>query len=141
SSMSYHRFLLIDQFIRRVNEWWLVGTKFTSDWAFGMWDLTNQYVLTGINGGILTLAIFIALISFCFQSVGRALHSSEGSYNDQIMIWAIGASLFSHVVAFIGISYFDQVAIAWYVLIAICAVIRNSSITGESEEDMERQVA
>jgi len=140
SSMSYHRFLLIDQFIKRVNDWWLMGTKFTSDWALGMWDLTNQYIMTGANGGMVTLVLFVALIVFCFQSIGRAIREAEDGFETQVMLWGVGAALFSHAVAFMGISYFDQISTVWYVMIAMIAVIRNIRF-GESDEESKRQVA
>jgi hypothetical protein len=56
SSTSYRRYLLIDQFINRFNEWFLVGTKSTAmgHEAEQMFDVTNQYVRTGVDGGILS---------------------------------------------------------------------------------------
>jgi hypothetical protein len=38
-------------------------------------------------------------------------------------VWTIGAALFSNVVAYFGISYFDQTQIAWFVLLAIISAV------------------
>ena len=50
---------------------------------------------------------------------------------------ASGGALFSHVVAFFGISFSDQSAVAWYALIAmICAtsrVVRGKDVTVDGE--------
>ncbi|MFB3924907.1 MAG: hypothetical protein ACE14T_02545 [Syntrophales bacterium] len=125
TSMSYHRYVLIDQFINRFNEWWLIGTKFTSDWAFGMWDITNQYILFGINGGLVTLLLFVFLIAASFQAVGRAVRHTAHISLSQKLLWAIGVALFAHTIAFIGISYFDQILLIWYILIGMVSLISN----------------
>jgi hypothetical protein len=33
-SSSYHRYELIDAFIRRFDEWWLLGTKHADAWGY-----------------------------------------------------------------------------------------------------------
>jgi hypothetical protein len=38
-------------------------------------------------------------------------------------LWAFGAAVFAHSVAFMGVSYFDQTIVAWYLLIAIISTI------------------
>ncbi len=129
TSTGYHRYILMDNFIQRFGEWWLIGTKFTSDWAFGMWDITNQYVLSGINGGLITLALFIAVIAFSFQAIGRAVHSLEGTPRQKV-VWGLGAALFAHAVAFFGISYFDQITAAWYALLGMVALVASLSAEG-----------
>ena len=34
-------------------------------------------------------------------------------------MWALGSALFANMVAFLGISYFDQTMVAWYGLLAM----------------------
>ena len=59
-STGYHRYVLIDQAINNLNTWWLKGTRSTADWdeVQGLWDITNQYVYEGVNGGLITLVLF-----------------------------------------------------------------------------------
>ena len=35
--------------------------------------------------------------------------------------WSLGAALFANVVSFVGISYWDQIQVAWYAFLAIIA--------------------
>lgn len=126
-STGWHRYYLLDQFIRRFNEWWLVGIKSTDHWGWMLWDTTNHYVAVGKQGGIWGLILFILLIAYCFQSVGRTYWVLEDDLmKNKILVWTIGATLFAHVVTFFSISYFDQIMIVWYMLLAFIATLRGS---------------
>jgi hypothetical protein len=119
-----HRALLIDQFVRHFGDWWFLGTKSTIDWADeNMWDITNQYVWEGVNGGLFTMVLFILIIVFCFRAVGRTvlLLPASNAAPQRRLIWALGAAVFAHVASFISISYFDQNVINWYLLLAMIA--------------------
>lgn len=121
-STGYHRYVLIDNAIRRFGEWWLVGTPSTIHWSnsFQMFDITNQYVFEGVRGGFLRLALFVALIYL----VGRAIATAQGRTTnkaDLLLLWSLGASLFVHCVSFIGVSYFGQIQYLWYMTLAIGA--------------------
>jgi hypothetical protein len=122
SSSSYHRYMLIDNFIRHFGDWWLVGTKDNGSWGWQMWDASNQYVACGFSGGILTFLLFIAIISRAFGRVGTARKIVEGDRKEEWFLWCLGAALFSHVVSFFGIGYFDQMEFAWFALLAIISV-------------------
>src|SRR5208282_2357750 len=50
--------------------------------------------------------------------VGKARRSTRDQ-KEQFFLWALGAALFANVVAFFGISYFDQTIVAWYALLAM----------------------
>jgi len=129
-STAYQRAFLIDQFIRRFGEWWLVGTTSTRDW--GPWyletqDLTNQYIRVGVDGGLITLALFILVVGLCFRAVGRARKAFENQPAMERLCWAFGVSLFVHMTAFMGVSYFDQVIVVWYAGLAL--ISRLASLT------------
>ena len=118
---GHHRYLLVDNFIRRFGEWWMIGTNKNAEWGMSMWDLANQYVFVGVSYGLLPFILFLAIITFGFKYVGAA-RKVTNSRNQQRFLWALGAALFSHVVAFLGISYMDQIVLSWYTLLAvICA--------------------
>ncbi|MDD5676270.1 MAG: hypothetical protein PHC61_19005 [Chitinivibrionales bacterium] len=126
---GWHRAYLIDQALRYLNEWWLVGTKVTAHWMpTGLLidptkaDITNQYLAQGVNGGLLTMVLFILIIVRAFKAVGNATRDlAEGEFADRIVVWSMGAALFAHTVAFISVSYFDQISVFWFFLIAVMA--------------------
>lgn len=119
-STGYHRAFLIDRAIANLNQWWLLGTRSNEEWGFQLFDVTNHYVRVGVNGGLLTLSLFIAIIVLCFGAVGQAMKSlKRESRRDQLFLWAMGAALFAHVVAFFGVSYWDQIIVIWYLLLAM----------------------
>src|SRR5258708_10699421 len=142
-SSGYHRYALIDQFIRRFDEWWLVGTKHAGQWGYEMGDTSNQYVDLGVMGGFGTLVLFILVIVYCFKTLGTARKVATDSPAAG-RVWALGAALFSHLVAFFGISYFDQTIASWYALLAMisaAAVVtaQKSSVQRHSPDFAFRQ--
>ena len=127
-SSAYHRFALIDQCIRHFGDWWLVGVKSTYDWGWDMWDTANQYVSVCDNSGLLPFILFVAIIVYSFKYLGKA-RKAVATKKRQVFLWALGASLFANVVAFVGISYWDQTQVVWFGLLAAisaAAVIRPS---------------
>jgi len=128
-SSGYHRYILVDNFIRRFSEWWLVGVKETAHWGYDMWDVSNQFVAVGVSGGILSLALFIAVIVYCFKGLGRARKEADaaGDATRARGFWALGAALFANIAAFFGITYFDQTQVVWYALLAMIAALTFSS--------------
>jgi hypothetical protein len=118
-SSGYHRAMLVNDFIEHFRDWWLVGTTENARWGNTMWDLCNQYVAEGQLGGLATFLCFLALIYICFSRIGTARKSVEGDSNKEWYFWIFGTTLFSHVVGFFGISYFDQTRVSWFALLAM----------------------
>ena len=127
SSSGYHRYQLVDQFIRRFGDWWLLGTRGNASWGWDMWDLANQYVAVGETSGLFPFLCFVALIVCAFKYCGRTRRSVAGDPRHERFVWAIGAALFANIVAFFGISYFDQTMVAWYLLLAIIGAVAAST--------------
>jgi hypothetical protein len=119
SSSTDHRAHLVDLFIRHFADWWLIGTNSNADWGWGMWDTSNQYVADGEGGGLAYFGCLIALISVSFSRLGRARKVVEGDKAKEFFLWLLGAALFAHAVAFFGISYFDNIRMSWYLLLAM----------------------
>ncbi|HML74985.1 MAG TPA: hypothetical protein PKB02_10880 [Anaerohalosphaeraceae bacterium] len=115
-STSWYRYKLINEAIKHFGQWFMFGTQSTLSW--NLFDITNQYILEGIRGGLLTLVLFIAVIICAFQSVGHLWRQNQVPYRIA-MSWALGVSLFVHCMSFIGVSYFGQIWILWYLLLAI----------------------
>lgn len=122
-SSSYHRYMLIDQCIRHFGDWWLLGVKDTSIWGWDMWDTANQYVSVCENSGFLPFLLFVAVLVYGFKYSSRAGRSAGRDKQRALFAWAIGSALFANVVAFFGISYFDQTMVAWYTLLASISAV------------------
>jgi hypothetical protein len=142
-STGWYRFKLIDEFIRHFGDWWLVGTNSYVNWWSGRFEaITNEYVLQGLQGGLITLALYILIIALAFRGVGqierrtcpgrrraaRMIASSapprtprarraprEGAPSP--MVWALGVALLIQCVAFTAVSCFGQAVLVWYVTI------------------------
>ncbi len=123
-STGYHRFALLDNFIRRFGEWFLLGTRSTAHWGWGLQDVTNQYVRIGVNGGIVTLLLFLSIIYFCYKAIHKSLLSFTERWQ-KYTAWALGSALFAHLVSFIGVSYFDQIIVSWYLLLAMISTVES----------------
>ncbi len=119
---GWHRATLIDTFVRHFGEWWLYGTRNNADWGYYMWDVDNAFVSSGLQGGLLTFLLFIAVFVYAFKVIGNARRKAERSVREARLIWAIGCALFANAVAFFGIFYFDQSILAWYALLAMISV-------------------
>jgi len=124
-SSSYHRFELVNQFILHFKDWWLLGVKYNGHWGWDMWDTANQYVNIGENSGLVPFILFLAVIVYGFKFVGAARKRATDS-KEALFLWALGSALFAHVVAFFGISYFDQTIVGWYALLASISVSATS---------------
>lgn len=118
-STGWHRYYLIDQAIENVGEWWLLGTASTAHWGYGLHDVTNQYVLEGVRGGLLTLGFFVVTIALAFRGVGQRLRLVRHDTRLAACVWAIGVSLFVHCVCFLSVSYFGQIRLLWYLTLAM----------------------
>ena len=136
-SSSYHRAELINQFIIHFSDWWLIGVRETGSWGLDMWDAQNQFVNVGTTGGLVALTLFIAVISRSFRELGNARKAVEGDAKKEWLLWFLGATLFSHVVTFFGVNYFDQTKFAWFALLAM--ITAATVPVPQTSEVLERQ--
>ena len=120
-STGWQRYHLIDQAVRRVAEWGLLGTNSTAHWGHSLQDVTNQYVVVGVTGGLAALALFIYMIVLAYRGVGILRRASEGSRATSVASWAVGVTLFCHTMMFLSVSYFGQIILVWYLLLATIA--------------------
>jgi hypothetical protein len=95
-----------------------VGVKSTAEWGWDMFDTANQYVNVCDNSGLLPFICFLAIIVYGFKFVGRA-RKMTAERKKRLFFWALGASLFANCIAFVGVSYWDQMQAVWYALLAV----------------------
>lgn len=122
-SSGYHRALVVDQFIRHFSDWWLIGVKDTGSWGWDLWDVQNTFVNVGETGGLAALTFLILMLSRCYARIGDARKAVEGEPQQQWCLWFLGAALFSNIVAFFGVDYFDQSKTAWFMLVAMLSTV------------------
>jgi hypothetical protein len=101
-------------------------------------DITNYYLQQGVWGGLPLMALLICAISMGFAYVGKCMRGFPAS--SEFMMWAIGASLFSHAASCISISYFDQSFMFLYLTLSILASLRASLAVQSSEVPVAEKV-
>jgi hypothetical protein len=129
---GYHRAELIDQFVNKASSWWIMGTSDTSAWmptelTFGGADLTNQFVSDGVNAGIIGLVLSVLVLVRCFQLLGNAILDVRGQeVNWERLLWGLGATLVCSIGILFSVTYFDQMDVIWYFLLACIASIADA---------------
>jgi hypothetical protein len=142
-SASFDRANLIDTCIRHFSDWWLWGTHDTGNWGWSMWDLSNQFVSVAEAGGLLALVCFIMIISRSFGRLGVARRTATEDRKGEWCLWFLGAALYAHIMAYFGVSYFDQTQVTWFVLLSIIIAATGPqtmdpvSMALEPEDDLE----
>ena len=117
-STGYHRYNLVDKFLKNISEWFLLGTKSTEHWGWGLQDITNQFVLEGVRGGSITLIIFIVIIYSAVKIPGK-LSLNIHALEEKLMSWAISVAMLGHFATFWGVSYFGQINMLLYFCFAL----------------------
>jgi len=129
-STGWHRYHLINQAVKHFREWMLIGCRHTGHWGFGLADITNQYVLEGVRGGFVTLLLFVILLMTAVKTIVKySLQTTPAK--QQWFIWCICVSLLGHCLSFIGVSYFGQIRMLFYLVLAVAGLTYEMS-TNES---------
>ncbi len=126
-STGYHRVELITSTINNFDEWWLLGVKDTGHWGYGMDDMINYFIVQGIQGGLIGFILFICITIQCYKVVGMGV-SKYSKAPHKFFIWGLGAALFSHMVGFFGIAYFDQQVIMMYIVFAFISMLEQGNV-------------
>jgi len=137
-STGWHRAHLIDRTVAHFGDWWFLGAKSVAPWGVWAGDVTNQYVIQSITGGLLGLLLFVAIIYLAFSSVGMALKASGVEH--RWMFWTVGCALLAHAITFLSVSYFDQNIVNWYLLLAMSCAIRASLPKQRSRARADRRL-
>lgn len=141
ASSANHRAELVNLFITRFFDWWLIGTRDTGSWGWDMFDTSNAYVYQGESGGVLAFAFFLLVITRAFGSLGRERKSAATSrnHNHEWLLWCLCASLFANVVSFFGVFYWDQMEVSWFLLLAVISAVAISPQKREEVLDLHRE--
>jgi hypothetical protein len=117
-STGYHRYRLIDNAINHFSQWALIGTTSTANWGWMMQDVTNQYIAEGVDGGFATTCIFLVLLIWAVSIAGK-LSLCQLSSKEKWLAWCICVALLGHGISFIAITYFGQIRMVFYFMLAI----------------------
>jgi len=147
-STGWHRAYLIDQGVNHLNEWWLWGTDYTRHWMPtgvswnpNMSDITNYYLHIGVHSGVFAVLVLTAIIWMSIRRLLAAMATLRVRSLDpqfEFLLGMVGVSLLSHAISFISISYFDQMYVFFYLLLAmIPALLRETEalVTHSDSED------
>jgi len=136
-STGWHRSNLMEQAYNRWHEWFLLGTSSTAHWGWGLWDVTNQYLLEGCRGGFLSMLLFILAIGYSFQLIGRLNKQSiaENDFPNLLNSWSIGVMLFVHLTSFFAVSYFGQIVNLFWMTLAVSAGLSDGRMQNFTSDD------
>lgn len=128
-STGWHRYYLIDRAINHFGEWLFLGCRSTAHWGRGLTDITNQYILEGVRGGFLTLALFLVMIYMALRTLLR-LSLQHQEHKQQFLIWCFLVIILGHCVSFFGVSYFGQIMMWWYMTLAVVSFLYDDKKRG-----------
>jgi hypothetical protein len=128
-STGWHRYILIDKAISHFGEWMFLGCRSTAHWGWGLTDLTNQYVIEGVRGGFVTLALFLVMIYMALRILLR-LSIQHQEHKQQFLAWCLFVAIIGHCVAFLGVSYFGQIMMWWYMTLAAVSFLYDDKKRG-----------
>ena len=80
--------------------------------------MTNQFVLEGVRGGVVTLALFCIMLYVACKTFVRLSFSPQKTQS--YLGWCGFVTIIAHCVAFMGVSYFGQIITILYLGLAIC---------------------
>ena len=130
---GWHRAHLLSAAWQDLDRWWLAGMDIreTADWFpytmeanNGGADITNAFVDFGLRAGILATILLIVLLVRAYRMIGIALAATSADAGERtraLMLWGLGCMLAAHISTFMGITYFDQFYVVWFMELAAIA--------------------
>lgn len=140
---GWHRSYLLDVSYQHLGKWWLAGIPITetSGWfpydlaTTGGADITDQFVAFGLTAGLGALALFLFLLTRAFSHLGKAMavvrSDSQQPGANEFLLWGLGVMLVVHVMDWFGITYFDQMSVAWYMQLAFISGLAQKFVATE----------
>jgi hypothetical protein len=125
-STGWFRYFLFDEFIKHTTEWFFIGTQSTVEWGRGLFDITNQYVFEAVQGGFITLFLFLLVLYNSIKISGKYSFTEE-DISKKFISWGVCVSLLGHVITFWGVSYFGQMTTLFYLTLAIVGFIHEEA--------------
>jgi hypothetical protein len=135
---GWHRSHLIEMAVEDFRKWWLAGMPMaeTHNWfpytlLSGGADITNQFLSFGLSAGIGAIVLFVLLLMWSFQDLGKTLkalrEASGKAIDNELILWGLGIVLSVHIVNWFGVCYFDQIYVVWFMQIAAVSALSHPS--------------
>ncbi len=129
SSAGWHRFQLMEAAVKEFWNWCWIGygdlgpqwhTKYWSYINIHFTDVTNHYLLVAVQGGFLTMFLFILLCYKVIKILGVSSICAE-SIEDQWLWWGFTVMMVTHCITFLSVAYFGQITMLLYLTVAVAA--------------------
>lgn len=142
---GWHRSYLMDVAFRDLPKWWLLGMPITETQGWfpyelvttGAADITNQFIAYGLAAGLVSMLLFIRLLVVAFKAVGASIRviktSTANVTNTDLLYWSFGVLLTVHIFNWLGITYFDQTYVLWFLQLATMSTLMETA-TNQSDE-------
>ncbi len=127
-STGYHRYRLVDAFVRNFDQWALLGTNSTGVWGRQLEDVTNHFIGQGVRTGLAGFLLFLAVFVFGFAQIGAVRTQLRNDKRRSAFAWFLGVALFAQMMTMTATSYFGQILLVlWVTLAAIGSISAASS--------------
>lgn len=138
---GWHRGALLDVAFANLDRWWLAGMSLygTANWlpynntTTGYVDITNTFLLFGLNAGLGAIALLVFLLVVAFSQLGRSMHTirQHGPAAAQVerLYWGAGVMLTVHVLNWFAITYFDQTNYMWFFHLALIGTLTGNALS------------
>lgn len=117
------RAVLIDCAIEDFGKWWLLGYRGQDPgWGprtgMGHTDCNNEFILAGVNYGMLGIVVLCAVLVAAFSGLVRAF---RGTSDEELrsLYWAMGSALVGIIIIWQGVSFFGQMQALFYSFLGI----------------------
>jgi len=139
----YHRILIMDLAIEHFGEWWLLGYGGKNPGWFGVnqfTDVTNEFVLAGVQYGILGVLALCGVLVTAFRSLMQAYRrTADGQL--RAIYWGLGSTLCGVIAVWISVSFFGQMSALFYGMLGIIGSAVQFSPESQRVVSVKRVVA
>jgi len=129
-STGWFRYNIIDQAIKHFDEWAFLGCRSTAHWGWLMWDVVNGYVGVAVQGGLITLVLFLVLLYTALKILLR-MSFKYPERKQQFLAWCLFTIMSGHCVALFGVPYFGQMRMWWFMTLAMVSFLSESKVSSK----------
>lgn len=119
----WQRAFIIDSAIADFGKWCWVGMGGVDPGWFAytnatFTDLNNEFLLVGVQSGLLGLLLFCAVFVVAFRSLANSYRKTTDKELKSIY-WAFGSILVATITVWMGVSYFGQMTMLFYCILGL----------------------
>jgi hypothetical protein len=88
--------------------------------------------------GVGAIILLILLLKCAFSSIGEAfsVERSKSTHpsDDEFLLWGLGVMVVTHIITWLGITYYDQFYVVWFMQLAAVSSVSASCVKAASVE-------